>query len=71
MRAAGAEVVPLRFTPYGEALREYVDDLRRIVTRKARTVESDSAGNSGQKHLECAAERVGKENGDVESRRFA
>ena len=43
MRAAGAEVVPLRFTPYGEALREYVDDLRRMVARKARTVESDSA----------------------------
>ena len=43
MRAAGAEVVPLKFTPYGEALREYVDDLRRMVARKARTVESDTA----------------------------
>ena len=43
MRAAGAEVVPLRFAPYGEALREYVDDLRRIVARKARSVESESA----------------------------
>jgi N-acetylated-alpha-linked acidic dipeptidase len=42
MRAAGADVVPLRFTPYGEALREYVDDLRRIVARKARTVDSES-----------------------------
>ena len=42
MRAAGAEVVPLRFTPYGEALREYVDDLRRIVARKARTVASET-----------------------------
>jgi N-acetylated-alpha-linked acidic dipeptidase len=43
MRAAGAEVVPLKFAPYGEALREYVDDLRRMVARKARTVESDAA----------------------------
>ncbi|HEX8202791.1 MAG TPA: transferrin receptor-like dimerization domain-containing protein, partial [Isosphaeraceae bacterium] len=36
MRAAGAEVVPLRFAPYGEALREHVDDLRRTFARKAR-----------------------------------
>ncbi len=43
MRAASAEVVPLRFVPYGEALREYVDDLRRMIARKARAVESDTA----------------------------
>ena len=43
MRAAGAEVVPLKFVPYGEALRESVDDLRRIVARKGRTVESDAS----------------------------
>ena len=36
MRAAGAEVVPFTFTPYGEALRDYLDDLRRIVDRRAR-----------------------------------
>ena len=36
MRAAGAEVAPFKFVPYGEALREYVDDLRRTVERKAR-----------------------------------
>ncbi|MFO0953693.1 MAG: transferrin receptor-like dimerization domain-containing protein [Isosphaeraceae bacterium] len=36
MRAAGADVLPLRFTPYGEALREYIDDLRRTVERRAR-----------------------------------
>ena len=41
MRAAGAEVVPLRFAPYGEALREYVDDLRRMIARKVRAAESD------------------------------
>jgi N-acetylated-alpha-linked acidic dipeptidase len=36
MRAAAAEVVPLTFVPYGEALHEELDDLRRIVERKAR-----------------------------------
>lgn len=36
MRAAGADVVPFTFAPYGEALREYVDDLRRLVERRAR-----------------------------------
>jgi N-acetylated-alpha-linked acidic dipeptidase len=43
MRAAGAEVVPLKFVPYGEALHEYVDDLRRIVARKGRTAETDAS----------------------------
>ncbi len=41
MRAAGADLVPLRFTPYAEALREYVDDLRRMLARKARASEGD------------------------------
>jgi N-acetylated-alpha-linked acidic dipeptidase len=36
MRAAGAEVVPFRFAPYGEAMRDYLDDLRRMLARKAR-----------------------------------
>jgi len=36
MRAAAAEVVPFRFVPYGEALHEQVDDLRRLVERKTR-----------------------------------
>jgi N-acetylated-alpha-linked acidic dipeptidase len=43
MRAAGAEVVPLKFVPYGEALREHVDDLRRTVERKARAAGPDAA----------------------------
>jgi N-acetylated-alpha-linked acidic dipeptidase len=43
MRAASAEIVPLKFVPYGEALRDYVDDLRRIVLRKGRTVDSDAS----------------------------
>ena len=36
MRAASAEVVPFRFVPYGEALRDHVDDLRLIRARKQR-----------------------------------
>ena len=36
MRAAGADVAPFTFTPYGEALRQYLDDLRWIVDRRAR-----------------------------------
>ncbi len=43
MRAAGADVVPLRFAPYGEALREYVDDLRRMVARKTRASDAENA----------------------------
>lgn len=43
MRAAAAEVVPLRFVPYGEALREHVDDLRRLLARKARGASSPPA----------------------------
>ena len=41
MRAAGADLVPLKFTPYGAALRDYVDDLRRTVARKGRSVEGE------------------------------
>jgi N-acetylated-alpha-linked acidic dipeptidase len=40
MRAAAAEVVPLKFVPYGEALRGHVDDLRRMIERKARSAET-------------------------------
>ncbi len=36
MRAAGSEVVPFKFTAYGEALREHLDDLRRLVERRVR-----------------------------------
>jgi N-acetylated-alpha-linked acidic dipeptidase len=39
MRAANADVVPLRFVPYADALREHVDELRRMVIHKARAVE--------------------------------
>ena len=43
MRAAGADVVPLKFTPYADAIEDYVDDLRRTVARKGRAVEGDPA----------------------------
>ena len=36
MRAAAAEVLPLRFVPYGEALRDHVDELRLIRARQIR-----------------------------------
>jgi N-acetylated-alpha-linked acidic dipeptidase len=36
MRAAAADIVPMRFAPYGLALREHVDDLRLIRARKKR-----------------------------------
>ncbi len=39
MRAAGAEIVPFRFSPYGDALRDYTDELRRTLARKARAVD--------------------------------
>jgi N-acetylated-alpha-linked acidic dipeptidase len=36
MRAAAADVLPLRFVAYGEALRDYVDELRLIYARQIR-----------------------------------
>jgi N-acetylated-alpha-linked acidic dipeptidase len=42
MRAAGADVVPLKFVPYGEALREHVDDLRRMLERKSRAADPNA-----------------------------
>jgi N-acetylated-alpha-linked acidic dipeptidase len=34
-------VVPLTFTPYADALKEHLDDLRRMVERKARASGAD------------------------------
>ncbi len=36
MRAAAADVVPMRFGPYGLALKDHVDELRSIAARKKR-----------------------------------
>lgn len=41
MRAATAEVVPMRFVPYGEAIAGYRDDLKRQLVRKQRLAEVD------------------------------
>ncbi len=43
MRAAAAEVVPMRFVPYGLALRQHVDELRLIRARKTRQQAGESA----------------------------
>jgi N-acetylated-alpha-linked acidic dipeptidase len=40
MRAAAAAVVPLRFVPYGLALREHVDELRLIHAHRVRKVDT-------------------------------
>jgi len=39
MRAAGADVVPVKFAPYGSALREHVDQLRLIHARRVRKAD--------------------------------
>ncbi|WP_250846768.1 M28 family metallopeptidase [Aquisphaera insulae] len=53
MRAASAEILPLRFTPYADALREYVDELRLIAARKARA-KFGVPGQKGPQTLEAA-----------------
>ena len=41
MRAASADVVPMRFVPYGLALRQHVDELRLIrAARSGRRTDS-------------------------------
>lgn len=57
MRAASAEVAPLTFTPYGEALRVYVDDLRRMVARKARASDKPRIAFEGLGDLIAAVRR--------------
>ena len=43
MRAAAAELLPFRFAPYGEALRDHVDELRMIEARQARAKPDESS----------------------------
>jgi len=40
MRAAGADVVPFTFGPYGKAIQDHVDDLRSLIARKNLADES-------------------------------
>lgn len=47
MRAASSEVLPLTFVPYGEALRNHVDELRRLVARKARASDRPKVTAAG------------------------
>lgn len=42
MRAAGADVLPFRFTPYAQALRGYVDELRLLRARQVRKAATPS-----------------------------
>jgi N-acetylated-alpha-linked acidic dipeptidase len=57
MRAAGAEVVPLTFVPYGEALRNHVDDLRRVMARKARASDTPTIRFEGLNDLVASIRR--------------
>jgi N-acetylated-alpha-linked acidic dipeptidase len=43
MRAAAADVVPLKFVPYGLALREHVDQLRKIHFQRVRKLDRASS----------------------------
>lgn len=45
MRAAGSEVLPFKFVPYGAALRDYIDDLRRLAARRARGADAREGGS--------------------------
>jgi N-acetylated-alpha-linked acidic dipeptidase len=47
MRAAAADVVPLKFVPYGQALRDHLDDLRRRFERNARAAEPGAVAAGG------------------------
>jgi N-acetylated-alpha-linked acidic dipeptidase len=46
MRAASADVVPLTFKPYGLALREHVDELRRLKAGRVRKSADSKPGAS-------------------------
>ncbi len=53
MRAAAAEVLPFRFVPYGEALRDQVDELRLIRARQIRG-QADEPGHAGPQAPDAA-----------------
>lgn len=40
LKASSEPVLPLSFTPYAEAIRGYLDDLRRMVAKRKRTSEN-------------------------------
>jgi N-acetylated-alpha-linked acidic dipeptidase len=47
MRAAGADVLPFRFGPYALALRDHVDDLRLLQSRRVRAKSPASGSEDG------------------------
>ena len=55
MRAAAADVVPLKFVPYGLALREHVDELRRIQAQRVRKSDDLEAGRRDRFRRVCRA----------------
>jgi N-acetylated-alpha-linked acidic dipeptidase len=59
MRAAAADVVPLKFNPYGLALREHVDELRKIkAVRVRKNAESKPDANGDFASLSTLVEAV-------------
>ncbi|MFO0892245.1 MAG: M28 family metallopeptidase [Isosphaeraceae bacterium] len=52
MRASAAEILPLRFTAYGQALRDHVDELRLIRARAGRAMPV--TGDGGAKRPDAA-----------------
>ncbi len=59
MRAAAAEVLPFRFRPYGEALRDHLDELRLNVARKARSKTPSAAKTGAPESPELAGDFPG------------
>jgi N-acetylated-alpha-linked acidic dipeptidase len=56
MRAAAADVAPIKFVPYGMALREHVDQLRLVQAQRAR--KADPATSSVEVEFEGLAALV-------------
>jgi N-acetylated-alpha-linked acidic dipeptidase len=53
MRAAAAELLPFRFVPYGEALRDHVDELRLIHARQIRGKTDGARPTAAQAQAEA------------------
>jgi N-acetylated-alpha-linked acidic dipeptidase len=59
MRAAAAEVAPLKFVPYARALREHVDELRHVHAKRVRKSDDPKTnGSTGFDGLEPLVEAV-------------
>ena len=56
MRAASADILPLRFAPYGLALREHVDEIRLIHSRRMR--QTETASSTASKEFEGASNLI-------------